>query len=294
MTPAAILLATTLAVGMSPPLLGYRASPPIEYDPNIYAAALGTEVTYDDLVAQRYDDGYEPEAFAPFEQVLAPYGTWISDRRLGRVWVPSVAIVGSDFGPYATNGRWVLTEYGWTWDSSWDWGWAPFHFGRWAMLNDQRWCWVPGTLWAPAWVTWRIGRTHVGWAPLPPRGMRVGRPIGIRSPWTFARLASFGGPTLDLVPRRAVPAIFVHTAVLSKARSVSTGNLRVRVPAGPDPARCFTPEVQPIPLSLAAPGARPRVPIEPRRGRPLETRPWSVAGWREQTPIVPWPAPGRS
>ncbi|MEP6811052.1 MAG: DUF6600 domain-containing protein, partial [Chthoniobacterales bacterium] len=34
------------------------------------------------------------------------------------------------------------------------------------------WCWVPGTVWAPSWVSWRQGQTEscscLGWAPLPP------------------------------------------------------------------------------------------------------------------------------
>ncbi len=288
MTRVAAVLATMLALEAS--LFLPQAEAKADYDPNMYAAAVGTEVTYDAFVIGRYDDGYGPKAFAQFEQALAPYGTWISDPRFGRVWVPSAAVVGDPFTPYATNGRWVLTEYGWTWDSKWEWGWAPFHFGRWAMLDGHQWCWVPGTLWAPAWVTWRVGRHHVGWAPMPPRGMKVGRPLGTRSPWTFALATSLGAATLDVVPPRAVPAIFVHTAVSSNARSFTVGNLTEKVPAGPDPARCCRIQVQPVAMSVAAPGASPRLPIQPRRGTPVATRPWMAAGAREQTPIVPWPA----
>jgi hypothetical protein len=49
-----------------------------------------------------------------------------------------------------------------------DWGWAPFHYGRWFLHDDYGWLWVPGTEWAPAWVDWRHGDGWVGWAPLPP------------------------------------------------------------------------------------------------------------------------------
>jgi hypothetical protein len=293
MGPTAMAMAACLAMGWSP-LLRQRPKEDVHYDPNLYAAAVDTEVTYDDFVAEGYDDGYGPKAFAQFETALAPYGAWVTDPKLGRVWVPATSIVGPEFMPYATNGRWVLTEYGWTWDSKWDWGWAPFHYGRWAMLDGGQWCWIPGTLWAPAWVTWRVGRTHVGWAPLPPRGMSVGRPIGPRSPWTFARATSLGGSSLELMPPRGVPAVFVHTAVSSKTRWVTIGSFRVKVPAGPDPARCCGTEVHAVGLSVAAPSANPRVPIKPRRGAPVETRPWTVAGAREQTPIVQWPEPNRS
>src|SRR5260370_41512622 len=96
--------------------------------------------------------------------------------------MPSTAIVGADFSPYASGGHWALTEYGWTWISDWDWGWAPFHYGRWAALGSRGWCWIPGTLWGPAWVSGRWGGGYVGWAPLPPRRVWVGRGGGPPTP----------------------------------------------------------------------------------------------------------------
>jgi hypothetical protein len=30
------------------------------------------------------------------------------------------------------------------------------------------WFWVPDVIWGPAWVAWRWGDSHIGWAPLPP------------------------------------------------------------------------------------------------------------------------------
>jgi hypothetical protein len=35
-------------------------------------------------------------------------------------------------------------------------------------LNDTGWVWVPGSEWAPAWVSWRESDDYIGWAPLPP------------------------------------------------------------------------------------------------------------------------------
>jgi hypothetical protein len=261
-------------------------------DPNVYAASLDTEVTYDNSLAQGYDDGYGPRAFAQFEAALAPYGAWIDDPALGRVWVPSLAIVGVDFAPYATNGFWVLTEYGWTWRSGWEWGWAPFHYGRWAMRGACQWCWIPGTLWGPAWVSWRQGRDYVGWAPLPPRGIRLGRPIGPRSPWRFITNANLGAPLLSLVPLRTVPSIFGRTAAVSRGRLLSDGGLSVKVPIGP-PAGPGGPADDPS-LATSAPGARPRLTIKPRRGAPVDSRPWVAARAREQTPVLRWPPAGRS
>lgn len=263
----------------------------VPYDPNLYASAMDTQVTYDDFVAQGYDDGYGPKAYAQFEAALAPYGTWIDDAALGRVWIPSIDLVGPTFCPYATNGKWVFTEYGWTWDTDWDWGWAPFHYGRWTTLKSRGWAWVPGTLWGPAWVAWRTGRHYVGWAPLPPRGIHLGRPIGPRSPWRFIRAEDLGRATPDYVPLRIVPSLFGTTAALSKVRSMRIGNLNVRVSVGP-PWKQSGLGQQPIaaPLAVAAPHALPRLKIRPRLGAPVESRPWVAAGALEQTPVSRWPA----
>jgi hypothetical protein len=111
--------------------------------------------------------------FAEFDTSLAPYGDWITVGGYGRVWRPSVAVVGVGFRPYATGGHWVSTNYGWSFESDWNWGWAPFHYGRWAMDPVYGWVWVPDTTWGPSWVSWRFGGGYVGWAPLAPFGSTV-------------------------------------------------------------------------------------------------------------------------
>ena len=108
-----------------------------------------------------------------FYDALAPYGEWIYVRNYGRVWQPSVAVVGVDFRPYGPGGHWVYTDYGWSFESDWSWGWAPFHYGQWYLEPVYGWVWVPGTVWAPAWVTWRYGGGYVGWAPMPPAGAAI-------------------------------------------------------------------------------------------------------------------------
>ncbi len=50
------------------------------------------DVTYDDSVAQTYDDGYDPQAAAQFDETLSPYGTWVDDDVYGRVWQPSAEV----------------------------------------------------------------------------------------------------------------------------------------------------------------------------------------------------------
>lgn len=104
--------------------------------------------------------------FAVFYDRLRPYGSWVTVEEYGQVWVPGG--VGPDWRPYV-DGHWVYTEDGWLWISDYEWGWAPFHYGRWTRHARYRWVWIPGTVWAPAWVAWRHGDDVVGWAPLGPR-----------------------------------------------------------------------------------------------------------------------------
>jgi hypothetical protein len=95
-------------------------------------------------------------------------GNWYEVADYGYVWQPDVA-TNESWRPY-TDGYWAYTDQGWTWVSYEDFGWATYHYGRWARLADYGWVWVPGTEWAPAWVSWRTGGDYVGWAPLPPAG----------------------------------------------------------------------------------------------------------------------------
>lgn len=97
-------------------------------------------------------------------------GEWVDDPTYGVVWIPSREAIGErEFVPYGTSGHWVLTNVGWYWQSDYVWGWLTFHYGRWVTVGGA-WAWVPGGMFAPAWVDWRVGEGIVGWAPLPPRG----------------------------------------------------------------------------------------------------------------------------
>ena len=102
-----------------------------------------------------------------FYEELAPYGYWSRHEPYGWVWYP--ADVDDEWRPY-TVGHWVFTnDYGWTWVSEEPWGWMTYHYGRWFYDSDYGgWAWIPGTVWGPAWVSWRSGEGVVGWAPLPP------------------------------------------------------------------------------------------------------------------------------
>lgn len=111
---------------------------------------------------------------------LDRYGRWDRHPEYGTIWVPTT--VRSGWAPYR-DGRWSwVAPWGWTWVDNAPWGFAPFHYGRWAFWGGS-WCWVPGTyvrrpVYAPAMVAW-VGGSHlsvslsigpsVGWVPLAPR-----------------------------------------------------------------------------------------------------------------------------
>jgi len=120
---------------------------------------------YDEVPPGEHYDYYGELDTGFFYDYLAPYGTWIYYSPYGYVWIPYSP--GYGWRPY-TRGHWVWTDYGWTWISDLRWGWACFHYGRWAWDMELGWYWVPGTTWGPAWVTWRWSNYYIGWAPLPP------------------------------------------------------------------------------------------------------------------------------
>jgi len=101
-----------------------------------------------------------------FYDYLSDYGTWIDYPGYTHVWVPYEG--GLSWHPFS-HGRWVWTDYGWTWVSYYQWGWIPFHYGRWDWSPALGWFWIPDTIWGPAWVSWRYADDCIGWVPLPPR-----------------------------------------------------------------------------------------------------------------------------
>ena len=61
---------------------------------------------------------------------LDGHGRWVESDDYGRVWMPYG--VARDWAPYR-YGRWMWVDpWGWTWIDDQPWGFAPFHYGRWA------------------------------------------------------------------------------------------------------------------------------------------------------------------
>jgi hypothetical protein len=141
-----------------------------------------------------------------FYDNLSPYGQWVDDPDYGYVWQPSN--VDENWAPY-TDGYWAYTDAGWTWVSYEDYGGIVYHYGRWAHRHDVGWVWVPGEVWAPAWVSWRSNDDYVGWAPLPPEarwhagvgfGDRVDASFDIGPGfYSFVGVRDFGAPALGAV-----------------------------------------------------------------------------------------------
>lgn len=111
-------------------------------------------------------------------QDLDQYGGWQDTSEYGAVWFPRD--IGPNWAPYR-NGHWTyIAPWGWTWVDDAPWGFAPYHYGRWAYMRGG-WGWIPGPrdmrpIYAPALVAfvggggWSVGYSSapVGWFPLGP------------------------------------------------------------------------------------------------------------------------------
>jgi hypothetical protein len=192
------------------------APPPDQYQPGDSYAAQ--PAAYDDAQpADQYaQDQGGPVDETYFYDQLSPYGHWVESRYHGWVWLPYSVRAG--WRPYAL-GHWVMTDYGWTWASDEPFGWATYHYGRWAYDPDYGWEWIPGYEWGPAWVAWRTGGGYIGWAPLPPEvGFRVG--FGLDYGGVDINVAL--GPThFCFVEERAFLRPNVFTYVEPSARNVT-------------------------------------------------------------------------
>lgn len=134
-----------------------------------------------------YRDGVLTNAASPSATYVSPdtpglhdldaNGNWDNDAEYGPVWYPTTVAAG--WVPYRF-GHWAWIEpWGWVWVEDEPWGFAPFHYGRWAFMRG-RWGWVPGPragrpYFAPALVAFAdgsgfgLGIGVSAWFPLGPR-----------------------------------------------------------------------------------------------------------------------------
>src|SRR5437016_591981 len=110
---------------------------------------------------------------------LDDYGDWRSSPEYGDVWFPRVS---AGWAPYR-EGHWAwIDPWGWTWVDDDPWGYAPFHYGRWAAFGG-RWGWIPGPVavrpvYAPALVVFVggggfVAGGNVAWFAMGPREVYV-------------------------------------------------------------------------------------------------------------------------
>jgi len=107
----------------------------------------------------------------PGYEDLDDNGAWSNEPEYGAVWMPSRVSAG--WAAYR-DGHWAwIAPWGWTWVDDAPWGFAPYHYGRWASIRG-RWGWIPGAranrpIYSPALVAWVGGSgfsASVGWFPL--------------------------------------------------------------------------------------------------------------------------------
>ncbi|WP_131782232.1 DUF6600 domain-containing protein [Legionella gresilensis] len=147
-------------------------------------AAIGPTDSFDKWSLARDQRLIEVKTYVSTSMIgyedLTYYGKWIVTKKYGRAWVPNR--ISSDWVPYRV-GQWTwVRSWGWTWVDDQPWGFAPFHYGRWAFA-ERRWIWVPGPaniepIYAPALVAFVGGRNYplnlaagrrgIAWFPLGP------------------------------------------------------------------------------------------------------------------------------
>ena len=181
---------------------------------------------------------------------LDAYGTWEVLPTYGPCWIPRIP--SGVWSPYRF-GRWAwVGPWGWTWIDVEPWGFAPFHYGRWALASGI-WAWVPGAIiphpvYAPALVTWGGGRPGPG---MPPDGAHISweplRPHELYHPLYQASIAQIHA--INGMPFRPSP----RGPVLVNRR----------------PGTPFVAQPNGVAVPTTRPGYRPRVPGEPSLAVPV-------------------------
>jgi len=228
------------------------------------------------VVVREYVEPAAPVVVAPppeqlnvsfFYESMSPYGSWVTvgDTYMFR---PTVAVADRSWRPYATRGHWVLTDQGWAWQSDYSWGWAAFHYGRWAFDPTYGWVWAPDTVWGPAWVSWRTCDTHYGWAPLPPaarfeagvgfhfggKHVSVDFNFGLSErDYFFVPADRFAEPVLTTyaVPQTQVTNIYNNTTVIQNNITYNDNRIINRGPAVEHVRAATKRDIQPVRIADA-------------------------------------------
>jgi hypothetical protein len=94
------------------------------------------------------------------------YGEWIWDDFYGYIWRPYIDDMRYPWGwsPYH-YGFWSYSGGQMFWVPQEPWGWVPYHLGIWQWNKKRGWFWMPGSMFAPAWVDWDFYYGFASWRP---------------------------------------------------------------------------------------------------------------------------------
>jgi hypothetical protein len=109
-----------------------------------------------------------PRAVFHFAQQYGTrYGEWVWDAFYGYVWRPFLndgRYPSGGWQPYY-HGQWGDYAGQMFWIPDEPWGWVPYHLGIWQWNKKYGWVWLPGSLFAPAWVDWDFFFGNFCWRP---------------------------------------------------------------------------------------------------------------------------------
>src|SRR5579863_5498599 len=259
--------------------------------PNYQTFALGSRDDFDNWSFGRdqHDDQSPSARYVSRQMVgyqdLDQYGAWRTTPDYGAVWVPNGTPAG---WPRYHTGQWVWVDpWGWTWVDDAPWGFAPFHYGRWAYVGGY-WGWVPGPvaaqpIYAPALVAW-VGAGAVAggvaWFPLGPREVYVPsyatspayvNRVNISNTVIVNNVVNVNVTNVTYVNRTAPGAVMaVQQAAFASARPVQSAAIVVRPEAIRSAPVVAVAAVAPTRASLAkppAPGAKIPQPPPALQGR---------------------------
>jgi hypothetical protein len=107
------------------------------------------------------------DAYASADVDLGLFFVWRPSPNIAVGLAAGTATLAPIYVPY-TNGQWVYTDAGYYFQAYTPYEEIVHHYGRWVFHPIYGWVWVPGRVWAPAWVTWYESGPYIAWAPIPP------------------------------------------------------------------------------------------------------------------------------
>jgi len=149
-----------------------------QFQRSTYIADSDFELWNDDINA-RFDELHKGQSNLPgpiqklpaavfyfAQQYGNVYGEWLWDDLYGYVWRPFLddMMYPWGWGPYM-YGSWSNVGGQMYWVPGEPWGWIPYHLGIWQWDKKLGWVWLPGSLFAPAWVDWEFFFGYCGWRP---------------------------------------------------------------------------------------------------------------------------------